>query len=184
VALRFCLGKDVTFHVAARRVRSFMTDYRIFDGARGGLSFDFIPCHYAYSGESVYDRSGPDVFNIREEVFVFIENAVAEHFPDWEHAYRHWGITWIPRDTWLEILESLLPLKSDLKTGMHTDIIVRKHVLYPGFLETKRNGLIYSKRFSPGYVLKRNALVSFLENFDERVRRVLETYPYLLIYGI
>lgn len=146
-------------------------DYRIVDGPRGGLTFNFIPCDHDFCGQYDYDRSDPAVFNIREEAFLFIEGLVAHSFPDWARTYRHWGNTWIGRDTWLDILTRFDELRRDVRGNAPLTAVVDKYVLYAGLMPRKHK-------------FHRKALLTFLDRFDNRVRSVIQRRPYLLIGGI
>src|SRR4051812_4462717 len=146
-------------------------DYRLVDGPRGGLTFDFIPCDHDFCGEYDYDRFGPDVFNVREEAFLFIEGLVARSFPDWARNYHHWGTTWVARDTWLDILSRFQELRRDVKGNARLGAVVEKYVLCTGLMPHRHK-------------FHRKALLTFLDRFEERVRMVIEHYPYLLIGGI
>ncbi|WP_143535773.1 MULTISPECIES: hypothetical protein [unclassified Rhizobium] len=146
-------------------------DYSFVDGPRGGLTFDFIPCDHDFLGQFSYDRLNPAVFNIREEAFLFIEGLVARSFPDWSNAYRHWGTTWIGRDTWLDILARLDELRRDVRGNVPWSAIVGKYVLYAGLMPRKHK-------------FHRKALLTFLDRFEERVWSVIQHHPYLLISGI
>lgn len=145
-------------------------DYQIVDGPRGGLTFDFIPCMHAFNGQYDHDRHGPDVFNVREEAFLFIEGMVAHAFPDWHKGY-HWGIAWLPREIWLEILALFPDLRCDVRRTARLDTIVERYVITPGLLPRRHK-------------LHRKALLGFLDQFEGRVRSILDHYPYLLISGI
>jgi len=146
-------------------------DYRLADGPRGGLTFDFIPCDHDFCGKYDYDRFGPDVFNVREEAFLFVEGLVACSFPDWSKNYRHWGTTWVARDRWLDILSGFPELRHDVRGNARLSAVVDKYVLYAGLMPRR-------------YKFHRKALLTFLDRFEERVRIVIEHYPYLLIDGI
>lgn len=146
-------------------------DYSFVDGPRGGLTFDFIPCDHDFLGQFSHDRLNQAVFNIREEAFLFIEGLVARSFPDWSEAFRHWGITWIGRDTWLDILARLDELRRDVSGNVPLRAIVSKYVLYSGLMPRKHK-------------FHRKALLSILDRFEERVRSVIQHHPYLLISGI
>lgn len=148
-----------------------MNSFEIFDGPRGGLTFEFIPSDHAFSGEYDYDRLGPDVFSIPEHAFLFIERAIAARFPDWSEKLRHWGVTWVSRNDWLEVFDGFSLLRNDLQAGVPAYLIKRRYVLYPGLLATEN-------RFN------RRSLMSFLDNFERRVRLLIKRYPYLLIGGI
>ena len=157
---------------AARVVRFLMSiDYSLVDGPQGGLTFDFIPCDHDFCGKYDYDRSDSTAFNIREEAFLFIEGSVAQSFPDWSRAYRHWGTTWIARDIWLDILPRLDELRRDVRGNAPLTAIIDKYVLYAGLMPRKHQ-------------FNRKALLTFLDRFDNRVRSVIQHRPYLLIGGI
>ena len=145
-------------------------DFRIFDGRRGGLSFKFFPHMRARNGQFDYDRFVEDAFSVREEAFLFIEGAVARVFSDWRN-YHHWGVTWLPKHTWLDILAQFAELRRDIKGTARLSAIVNKHVIAPGLLPRS-------------YKLHRKAILRFLDQFDNRVRTLLERYPYLIIGGI
>jgi hypothetical protein len=146
-------------------------DYSIADGPRGGLTFDFIPYDHDFCGQYDYDRSNPAIFNIREEAFLFIEGLVAQSFPDWASTYRHWGTTWIGRDTWLDILARFDELRSDVRGNASLSVIVTKYVVYAGLMPRKQK-------------FHRKALLTFLGRFEDRVRSAIQHSPYLLIGGI
>jgi hypothetical protein len=146
-------------------------DYRIADGPRGGLTFDFIPCHHAIGDKYDYDRSGPDVFNVKEEAFLFIEGIVARSIPDWTTNCHHWGVTWIGRETWLDILSRFPDLRRDVLGNVRLTTIVSKYVICPGLLPRRHE-------------LHRKALLDFLDRFEDRVHAVVKQYPCLLIGGI
>ena len=147
-----------------------LIDYHIHDGPRGGLSFNFIPANHAFTGSYDFDRHGSGVFNVREEAFLFIEGAVAQAFPAWTNGHRY-GVTWLSKDTWLDILARLTGLRYDLQAGVHLKVIVRKHVIYPQLLLNR-------------YRLHRRALLIFLDDFERSVQLSLEHQPYLIIGGI
>lgn len=146
-------------------------DYSLVDGSRGGLTFDFIPCDHDFCGQFDYDRCDPAVFSIKEEAFLFIEGLVARSLPDWSGAYRHWGITWIGRDTWLDILSRFDELRRDVRGNAPLTTIIDKYVMYAGLMPRKHK-------------FHRKALLTFLDRFEERVRLVMQYHPYLLIGGI
>jgi hypothetical protein len=70
----------------------------------------------------------PDTFNVREEAFLFIEGIVARSFPDWVTKYRHWGVTWVARETWIEILSRFPELRRYIRRNTRLRAVVRKHV--------------------------------------------------------
>lgn len=146
-------------------------DYRIVDGCRGGLTFDFVPCMYALESVGDYDPHGPDVFNVREEAFLFIEGMVANAVPGWRDGYRHWGETSLPKATWLDILSQFSELRRDVKGNARLNDIVRKYVVMRGFVPPRLN-------------FHRKALLRFLDQFEGRVRTTVEHYPYLIIVGV
>lgn len=146
-------------------------DYRLGDGPRGGRSFNFIPCDHDFASEYGIDRSGRDVFSVSEDAFVFIEGLVARSVPDWSKSYRHWGITWVARDTWRDILSRFPELRRDVRGNARLSTLVEAYALYPGLLPRRH-------RFH------RKALLTFLDRFEDRVETVIERHPYLLICGI
>lgn len=146
-------------------------DYSLVDGPRGGLTFDFIPCDHDFCGQFDYDRFSPAVFNIREEAFLFIEGLVARSFPDWSRTRRHWGTTWIGKDTWLDIICRFDELRRDVRGNAPLSVIMDKYVLYAGLMPRKHK-------------FHRKALLTFLDRFEERVTIVIQHHPYLLIGGI
>jgi hypothetical protein len=143
-------------------------DYRIVDGPRGGLTFNFIPCGHAHPEK--YDRDGPDVFSIQEEAFLFIEGIIANAFPDWEN-FGHWGTNWFSQDVWQDIFLRFPDYKQDIRSELPLKTIVRKYVLCPGLLPDRH-------KFDGA------ALLDFLDRFEARTRQLLEHYPYLIIQGI
>lgn len=146
-------------------------DYRIADRLRGGRGFDFIPCDHDFCGEYDFDRCGRDVFNVGEDAFLFIEGLVARSIPDWSRNSRHWGITWVARDTWRDILCRFPDLRRDVRGNVRLSTLVETYALYPGLL--------------PGrHKFHRKALLTFLDRFEDRVERVIERHPYLLVCGI
>jgi|GEM_PF-4596718 len=148
-------------------------DYTLVSGPRSGLTFDFVPSHHSNNDAGQYseDRHGPDVFSIRENAFLFLEKAVADAFPDWYKGYYHWGVCYLPAETWLIIFENLRVLRFDIRAGMHPKQLLEKHV-------PNRGLLMY-----PG-TLNRKALLDFLDRFEHRARQLLERYPYLVTGGI
>jgi hypothetical protein len=146
-------------------------DYRIVDGPRGGLTFEFIPCDHDPCGPNDYDRFGPAVFSVKEEAFLFIEGLIAHSFPDWSRSYRHWGTTTMGIHTWIDILARFDELRRDVKGNAPLITIVGKHVLYAAFLPLRHK-------------FHRKALLTFLDRFEERVRSAIQHHPYLLISGI
>ena len=146
-------------------------DYSLIDGPRGGLTIDFIPCDHDFCSQYNYDRSDPATFCIREEAFLFIEGLVARSVPDWSTAYRHWGVTWIERVTWLDILLRFDELRHDVRGNAPLTTIVDKYVLYAGLMPRRCK-------------LHRKALLTFLDRFENRVRLLIQHRPYLLISGI
>lgn len=146
-------------------------DYRIEDGPRGGLAFDFIPCHDAVSEKYRYNRSGPDAFSVKEEAFLFIEGMVALSISDWTTNYRHWGVTRIGRETWLDIVSRFPDLRRDVLGNVRLTTIVSKYVIYHGLLPRKHE-------------FHRKALLNFVDRFEDRVQAIREQYPCLLIGGI
>ena len=172
--IRFPSESDhaLTFYFGNCFGKSMRIDFRIVDGRRGGLTFDFFPNMRADNGQfDDYDRFVEDAFNVREEAFLFIEGAVARAFPDWHKGYRHWGITWLPKHTWLDILAQFAELRRDIKGTARLGAIVDKHVIIPGVLP---------RRFK----LHRKAMLRFLDQFESRVRALLDRYPYLIICGV
>lgn len=145
-------------------------DYRIVDGPSGGLTFDFIPCDHAFSGEYDFDRNGPDVFSVSENAYLFIEKAIAETWPPYRSGHRY-GVSWLAAEMWPHILSRLEPLKFDVRRGADLETIHRKHVLYPTM-------------FGERHRLHRAALLRFLAELEERVRIRIARYPYLIIGGI
>jgi hypothetical protein len=147
-------------------------DYTLASVPQGGLTFDFVPSHdSAYQVESYFaDRNGPDVFSITESAFLFLEKAIADAYPNWSKGY-HWGLCYLPTETWLIIFGNLRTLRFDIRTGVHPKRLLEKHVPYRGFL-------MYPGR------LNRKALLNFLDRFEHRARELLTKYPYLVIGGI
>jgi len=156
-----------------RAVSAFIMsiDYSFADRPRGWPTFDFIPCDHNFLDHSSNDSVDHALFNIREEAFLFIEGLVADSIPDWSRAYRHWGITWIGRDTWLDILARFNELRRDIRGNVPLKTIISKYVLYSRLMPREQK-------------LHRKALLKFLDRFEERVRSVIHCHPYLLIGGI
>lgn len=146
-------------------------DCSLVDGPRGGLTFDFIPCDHDFCGNYDFDRFGPEVFNIGEGAFLFIEGLVARSFPDWSRNYRHWGATWVARDTWRDILARFSELRRDVRGNARLTTVIETYVLHPSLMP---------RRFK----FHRKALLTFLDHFEQRVETVIESHPYLLICGI
>ncbi len=133
------------------------------------MTFNFIPCDHAFSGAYDYDRQGPDVFNITENAFLYVEKAVSLHHPNWDVGY-HWGVSWLPRDIWISILDSLKRVRADVEAGLRPTVLIERHVLYPDL-------------FNRAGRLNRRSLLRFLDEFDDRVRGLIGQYPYLIIGG-
>ena len=145
-------------------------NFRIKDGPDSGLSFDFIPSFDPSSDPFDCDRNGPDVFSVREEAFLFIEPFVARSVLDWKN-YRHWGITPISRDVWLEILPRFEELRRDIRGNVRQNVLITKYASAPGLLPPRLN-------------LHRKALLNFLDRFEARVRLLIEHYPCIVIVGV
>ncbi|MBW6424531.1 hypothetical protein KX729_24070 [Rhizobium sp. XQZ8] len=143
-------------------------DYRILNGPGSSRSFDFIPSMH---GQHRHDRGGPDSFHIHEEAFLFLEGIVAEVFPDWHTGYHHWGLSSFSREIWFDILSGFPELRSDIRSNMRYEKIVRKYVPIPALLPRRLK-------------FHRKALLRFLDEFEERVRNSLERYSYMLISGV
>jgi len=146
-------------------------NYRIVDGCRGGLTFDFVPSMHPSEGYRDYDRHGPDVFNMREEAFAFIEGMVARVVPGWWENYRHWGSSSLSREMWFEVFAQFAELRRDVKGNARLDAILHKYVPARATLPSRIN-------------FHRKALLRFLDQFESRVRKTLERYPYLIVCGV
>ena len=148
-------------------------NYTLVSGPQGGLSFDFVPSHDSNYNFDRYneDRKGSDVFSIKENAFLFLEKAIVEAYPDWIKGYYHWGVCYLPTETWLIIFENFRALRFDIRAGIHPKRLLEKHVPYRGLL-------MYPGR------LNRKALLNFLDRFEHRARDLLTRYPYLVIGGI
>lgn len=147
-------------------------DYVIFQGARGGLTFDFVPSDNASYDYAQYrdDRSGADVFNIHENAYLYLEKIIASCFLDYG-PYSHWGVSYVPADIWLAILDNFDALRFDLRTGMHPKTLIVKHVHYPSLFWQRGK-------------FHRRALLDLLDGFERRMRDLLNRYPYVAIGGI
>lgn len=140
-------------------------DCRIINGLQGGLAFNFLPCNHAYG------CSGPDVFSVREEAFLFVESMFARSFPDWSSSHRHWGSTRIVRETWFEILPRFPELRRDVRGNARLRTLVEKYVVYPRLIPEQKT-------------FNRRALLTFLDLFEDRVHAALERHPCLRINGV
>lgn len=141
------------------------------DGADSGLSFDFIPCNHAFAGKYNYQRDGADVFSVREEAFLFVEGAITRTLPKWKNDYSHWGVSWLSKEVWLDILSQFPQFRRGLEGSAGLEAIVRDYVIFPQFLPEN-------------YDSRPETLISFVDNLEQRVRAVLERYPYLIVSGI
>lgn len=140
-------------------------DCRIIDGLQGGLAFNFFPCDHAYG------CSGPDVFSVGEEAFLFAEDMFARLFPDWSSSHRHWGSTRIVRQTWFKILLRFPKLRRNVRGNARLCTLVEKYVVYPILIPEQ-------KTFS------RRALLTFLDLFEDRVHAALQRHSCLRIKGV
>ena len=142
-------------------------DCRIVDGCRGGLTFDFIPLNHA---DDEHSRDNPDAFSTSEDAYFLIEKAIAAVIPDWL-PYRHWGQSCLSRSDWEAVFANLAEIRNDLAKRLRRRLFVQKHLLFPQFLLSNRK-------------LDHHAIAVFLDQFEQRVRHVLQTYPYLMIWGV
>lgn len=139
----------------------------IIEGFAGGLYFNFE----ASTDGRTTDRDvrTDTTFSIPEAAFVFVEGAVATVISDWSN-FRHWGVTAVSRGQWLEIFESLAPMRDRLRNRAPRMTLTRE---YPRLTLVPRNRK-----------LEHGAVLAFLDRFEARVRKELRKHAFLVIHGI
>jgi hypothetical protein len=132
-----------------------------------GLNLGLVPGPYVRG-------SMPDnAIHIAEDAFWFLEPGIQKHVPGYAN-YGHYGVTQIPREKWLRILDEWEQLRLELDVAqLNADgpvlHFIRKHT---------------SEEFIRDFERNRAGLSMMIANLDRWIREELENTDQMFIAGI